>query len=128
VGATAVGIFDLRVTPFGTVFPGLEVHANVVDSILAKDFLYQPAWIQIFDVMAVVMAGVLLGVLLPRAGVVTGALAGIFLFFGYIFLCQFLFSTKGLILNLVYPLSVIVFIYVAITAYRYLAESSKNDL
>ncbi len=36
VGATAVGIYDLRVTPFGTVFPGVEIHANVVDSILIK--------------------------------------------------------------------------------------------
>ena len=126
VGATAVGIFDLRVTPFGTVFPGLEVHANVVDSILANQFLYQPAWIQIFDVMAIVMAGLFLGMILPRAGVVTGALAGIFLFFGYIILCQYLFSAKGLILNLVYPLSVIIFLYVAITAYRYLAESKQK--
>ena len=126
VGATAVGIFDLRVTPFGTVFPGLEVHANVVDSILANQFLYQPAWIQIFDVMAIVMAGLFLGMILPRAGVVTGALAGIFLFFGYIILCQYLFSAKGLILNLVYPLSVIIFLYVANTAYRYLAESKQK--
>ncbi|PQP33618.1 adenylate/guanylate cyclase domain-containing protein, partial [Desulfobacteraceae bacterium SEEP-SAG9] len=30
VGATAVGIYDVRVTPFGTLFPGLEIHANVV--------------------------------------------------------------------------------------------------
>jgi adenylate cyclase len=126
VGATAVGIFDLRVTPFGTVFPGLEVHANVVDSILAKDFLYQPAWLQIIDVIAIVLAGLLLGILLPRLGVVAGALIAIFVFFGYIALCQFIFSSQGFILNLVYPLSVIVFIYVAITAYRYLAESKQK--
>ena len=126
VGATAVGIFDLRVTPFGTVFPGLEVHANVVDSMLAKDFLHQPAWIQLFDIMAIIIASLFLGMLLPRAGVVSGALTGIFLFFGYIALCQYLFSANGLILNLVYPLTVIVFTYVAITAYRYLAESKQK--
>jgi adenylate cyclase len=126
VGATAVGIFDLRVTPFGTVFPGLEVHANIVDSILANDFLYQPAWAAIFDVMAIIAAGLFLGIILPRAGVISGALAGIFLFCGHILLCQYLFSSKGLILNLVYPLSVIVFLYVAITAYRYLAEAKQK--
>ncbi|UCD32664.1 MAG: CHASE2 domain-containing protein, partial [Desulfobacterales bacterium] len=126
VGATAVGIFDLRVTPYGTVFPGLEIHANVVDSVIAEDFLFQPAWIQIFDLMAIIVAGLFLGILLPRAGVVSGALAGSALFFGYIILCQYLFSANGFILNLVYPLTVIVFIYVAITAYRYLAESKQK--
>jgi adenylate cyclase len=126
VGATAVGIFDLRVTPLGTVFPGLEVHANIVDSILANDFLYQPAWAAIFDIMAIIVAGLFLGIILPRAGVISGALAGIFLFCGHILLCQYLFSSKGLILNLVYPLSVMVFVYVAITAYRYLAEAKQK--
>ncbi len=126
VGATAVGIFDLRVTPLGTVFPGLEVHANIVDSILANDFLYQPAWAAIFDIMAIIIAGLFLGIILPRAGVISGALAGIFLFCGHILLCQYLFSSKGLILNLVYPLSVMVFVYVAITAYRYLAEAKQK--
>ena len=126
VGATAVGIFDLRVTPFGTVFPGLEVHANIVDIILANDFLYQPVWAAIFDVMAIIVAGLFLGIVLPRAGVISGALAGIFLFCGHILLCQYLFSAKGLILNLVYPLSVMVFLYVAITAYRYLAEAKQK--
>ena len=29
VGATAVGIYDLRVTPFGNIFPGIEIHANL---------------------------------------------------------------------------------------------------
>ncbi len=126
IGATAVGIFDLRVTPFGTVFPGLEVHANIVDSILKNDFLRQPAWTAIFDIMAIIVAGLFLGIVLPRAGVISGAVAGISLFGGYIVLCQFLFSANGLILNIVYPLSVIIFIYVALTAYKYLSESKQK--
>ncbi len=126
VGATAVGIFDLRVTPFGTVFPGLEIHANIVDSILANDFMSQPAWTAIFDIMAIIATGLFLGMVLPRAGVVSGAAAGIFLFFGYIMLGQYLFSAKGLILNMVYPLAVILVIYVAITAYKYLSESKQK--
>lgn len=126
VGATAVAIYDLRITPFGTVFPGLEVHANIVDSILANDFLYPPEWAKLFAVMAIIVAGLFLGIVLSRAGAISGALAGIFLFCGYILLCQYLFSSKGLILNLVYPLSVMVFLYVAITAYRYLVEAKQK--
>lgn len=126
VGPTAMGIFDLRVTPFGTVFPGLEIHANVVDSILQNDFLQKPAWSAIFDIAAMLTAGLLLGIFLPRFGVVPGALLSGALFGGYIVLCQYLFSLKGLILNLVYPLLVVLIIYVAITAYRYLSEAKQK--
>ncbi len=126
VGATAVGIFDLRVTPFGTVFPGLEIHANVIDGILSRDFLHKPGWAAIFDALAILISGLLLGISLPRIGAISGALASIALFFGYIALCQYLFSAHGLILNLVYPLSTMIVIYVLITAYRYFTEAKQK--
>src|SRR4030042_3233006 len=42
LGATAVGIYDLRVTTFSGVCPGLEIQANIVDNILRGDFLKKP--------------------------------------------------------------------------------------
>ena len=38
VGATATGIYDMRVTPFSAVYPGVEIHANVIDNILHRRF------------------------------------------------------------------------------------------
>jgi len=126
VGATAVGIYDLRVTPFGSVFPGLEIHANIVDSLLRTDYLYQPVWVAIFDIMAIIFSGAFLGFILARAGVITGAVAGAGLFVGYIVLCQMMFALNGWVLNLVYPLSVILAVYIAITGYRYMVETRQK--
>ena len=40
IGATATGIGDLRTTPFGdNDYPGVEIHANVIDDILNHSFL-----------------------------------------------------------------------------------------
>ncbi len=126
VGATAVGIYDLRVTPFENIFPGLEIHANFVDSILSNDFLSYHALAPLFDITAIIVAGLLLGIALPRTGVITGALSALTLFTGYILLCQYMFSEKGYILNLVYPLLVTVLVYVSITAYKYLVEAKQK--
>jgi adenylate cyclase len=126
VGATALGIYDLRVTPFGTRFPGLEIHANIVDSIIAEDFLYQPDWAEIYDVMAIFVLGIFLGILLPRVTVVPGLTAGLGVFSSYIIFCQYLFSKYGQVLNMVYPLSVILLVYVSITAYRYFVETRQK--
>lgn len=126
VGATAVGIYDVRVTPFGTLFPGLEIHANIVDSVLAKDFMQQPGWAKLFDILAIIIAGCLLGILLPRLGVISGVLGTMILAFGHTVLCQLLFSKGGWILNLVYPLSIILILYIVITVYRYFAEAKQK--
>ncbi len=126
VGATAIGIYDLRVTPFGSAFPGLEIHANVVDSILSEDFLYRPNWSAIFDVLAILVSGIFLGMLLPRVSVIPGLAAGLGIFFIYIIFCQYLFSAHGMVLNVVYPLSVILLVYVSITAYRYFVETRQK--
>ena len=42
VGATAVGIYDLRVTPFSGTFPGVEVQATIMDNILRGNFIRTP--------------------------------------------------------------------------------------
>lgn len=126
VGATATGIYDMRVTPFASVYPGLEIHANVVDSILSQDFLFQPEWSAIFDLTAIIVSGVFLGLVLPMVGAIPGAVSAAVVFFGYMFLCQYLFSTQGWILNLVYPLSVILLLYLSITMYRYLVENKQK--
>jgi len=126
VGVTALAVYDLRVTPFGSIFPGLEVHANITDSILRNDFLYRPEWAGLIDFLAIILAGLFLGILLPRVSVVPGLLISLSLFFGYIFFCQYLFSTLGLVINMVYPLTAILLVYLSITAYRYFVETKQR--
>jgi len=126
VGATAIGIYDMRVTPFTSVFPGVEIHANIVDSVLREEFLYHPTWAAVFDILAIVLVGILLGMVLPRTGVFSGVITVCVLFFGHIFFCQYLFSSQGWILNMVYPLLVIIAVYISITVYKYLSESRQK--
>jgi len=43
VGATAMGTHDLRATPFSPLYPGIEIHATVIDNILTQNFLPNPS-------------------------------------------------------------------------------------
>lgn len=127
VGATATGIFDLRVTPFEEVFPGLETHANVIDMILRQDFLHKSILVATADVFIILFFGLFLGFLLPRVGSIAGAAATLFLFFGYLYLCLFLFSHAGVILAMIYPLFVILTVFIVITVYKYFTESKQKN-
>jgi adenylate cyclase len=126
VGATAIGIYDMRVTPFDVTFPGSEIHANVIDNILRRDFLLRPDWAIMFDLTAIVLIGLTLGLLLPRVRPVPGTAVAAGLFVSYLALCQYLFSYKRYCLNIVYPLITLVIVYVSLTAYKYLTEERKK--
>lgn len=126
VGVTAAGIYDLRVTPYGTVFPGVEVHANIIDNLLSGDILKQPAWLAILDMLAMILFAVVLGAALPRLEAVGGTALALALLLGYLFLCQYLFVRSGFILNIVYPVSVILLTSAGITLHRYLSETRQK--
>ncbi|WP_420640450.1 CHASE2 domain-containing protein [Candidatus Leptofilum sp.] len=65
VGATAPGMGDLRSTPFGSIYPGVEVHANVIAGILDNNFRWQPAYTRAAELLAVVVFGLIAGLCLP---------------------------------------------------------------
>lgn len=126
VGATAVGIFDLRVTPFSEIYPGLEIHANVVDNILHEDYLWRPNWATIFDLAAIAFLSAIIGFFVPRSRIAFGAMVSASLFAFYLIMCQFLFSSQGLLLNILYPGAAMITTYVAMTAYKYISEEKQK--
>ena len=63
VGATATGIGDLRTTPYGGLdYPGVEIHANVIDCILHQSFFYRGAKQTLADVLLIFFFGIPLGI------------------------------------------------------------------
>ena len=63
IGATATGIGDLRGTPYGgTDFPGVEIHANVIDNILNQRFLKYGVRQALADAALIFFLGIPLGI------------------------------------------------------------------
>jgi adenylate cyclase len=62
VGASATGIGDLRATPYGGLdFPGVEIHANMIDNILNQTFLVKGGTQALWDVGFIFLFGIPLG-------------------------------------------------------------------
>jgi adenylate cyclase len=63
VGASATGIADLRTPPYGEIdYPGVEVHANVIDNMLHQNFLVRGVKQQLLDAVLIILLGVPLGI------------------------------------------------------------------
>lgn len=65
VGATAAGLLDLRSTPVQNVYPGVEVHANIVSGILDGRIKRRPAYLLGYEFIILTVLGIGLTALLP---------------------------------------------------------------
>lgn len=64
IGTSAAGLRDLRVTPYTSDYPGVEVHATVVDNIITKDFILRPDWAPGMELFIVLLSGIFTTLLL----------------------------------------------------------------
>ncbi len=126
IGATATGIYDLRVTPFSNVYPGVEIHANVIDNILHRNFLEHSAWVSFLDVCSIILLGLILGVSVPRVNAVYGIFLSMGLMAAFVVANTAVFIYYGLWINMIYPLLTMATIYLMITVYRYVTEEREK--
>ncbi len=66
VGASAAGLLDLRSTPVGQRYIGVEVHANLVAGLLDGNIRRQPAWSNGLELTLLLIIGGLVALLLPK--------------------------------------------------------------
>jgi adenylate cyclase len=77
VGTTTPGLFDLRATPVDRVYPGVEIHANLITGMLDGTMKQRPPYVLGAEVVLLLLSGVLIAIVLPlvnplRATVITG--------------------------------------------------------
>jgi adenylate cyclase len=65
VGTTAPGLLDLRATPVDNVYPGVEVHANLIAGMLDKTLKEKPPYMLGAEVVLLLIGGVALSLLIP---------------------------------------------------------------
>lgn len=77
VGTSAVGHADLRSTPVGVQYPGVEVHANVFEGLIYPQLIHShPDWAEALVFLFLVVLGLIMSVLFPVLGPVSLALTG----------------------------------------------------
>ncbi len=74
VGTTAPGLMDLRATPFGPIYPGVEMHANIVAGVLEGNLKYTPSYGEGVVFFVILVVGGLLVFWLPRVSPVRATL------------------------------------------------------
>lgn len=67
IGSSAAGLKDIRISPLDLNFPGIEVHATIVDNILKGDFISRPDWSSALETVLTVLCGIVTTILIGVA-------------------------------------------------------------
>ncbi|MEJ2070052.1 MAG: adenylate/guanylate cyclase domain-containing protein [Syntrophobacterales bacterium] len=126
VGATAVGVYDRRVTPFSGVFPGIEIQATIVDNVLHRNFLRLPPYSPLPELLLILVLGIFLGLVLPRVSAIWVFLIGLFLLMGYVAFNYASFRYLRVNLDLFYPMLQIILVTAGINIQSFLAEEKAR--
>lgn len=126
VGATAAAIFDLHTTPFGTLYPGVEAHANVIENIIMGDFLEKPQWFGLLDTAMILGTGIVLSVASLYFKALVMAVITLVGIGAYVYTDFYLFKNAGLWVSTVYPVLTQIFVYFGITLYRFTFEEREK--
>jgi adenylate cyclase len=66
IGTTAAGLLDLRATPVQNIYPGVEIHANIVSGLLNQTISYKPNIIIAVELLELVFIYLVMLLLFPR--------------------------------------------------------------
>ena len=103
IGTSAAALMDLRATPFESIFPGVEVHANVIDNILNKDFLFKPSWIEAINICLIFVLSFFIYFIIRKVPII---LTPIFIFISLyliFYINYFILFKYGLVINTLFP-------------------------
>jgi adenylate cyclase len=123
IGTSAPGLMDLRSTPVGSAYPGVEIHASLIQGILSDQILHRPAYLLGFEVLALALLGGALALLLPVLGPAAAMLtAGIGLA-GVIALGLYLWEAHLMVMPMATLLAAVSGLYLLDTVYALFVES-----
>lgn len=127
LGTSAPGLLDIRISPLARVYPGVEVHATVLDAILAQTYLRIPPWTPGAQALAIVFCGIAaavsFGFARPRVYVlVAGILMGLTLY------ASVYFFRQGLVISPLYVLLTIGLLGAILLMLRFWQEEKQKNV
>jgi adenylate cyclase len=128
VGTSAVGLFDLRTTPVEPIMPGVEVHAQAIESILTGASLERPNYATGAEVSLAFVVAMAIMFSIPRFGARATLLLGTAMAVAIAGLSWLLFTQARFLLDMTFPLLAGGTIYLLLTFRNYVREERQRTV
>jgi adenylate cyclase len=127
VGTSAAGLLDLRATPLEASVPGVELHAQAVEQIIRGNYLMRPDFATPAELLYILVLGLLIAVLIYRAGALGSAVLGALAVGFVIWLSWHAFNSWGWLVDPVYPTIALTAIYLTGSSFVFLRTERERN-
>jgi len=126
VGTSAAGLLDAKTTPIDPVMPGVEVHAQVLESILTQTVLSAPNYAVGAELLAAIVVGLVIVWLAPILNpawllVFGGAIVALSIGSSW-----YLYVHDHLLIDFTYPLLSSLLVYLTLMFANYMSEQAQR--
>ncbi|MDA8405091.1 MAG: serine/threonine-protein kinase, partial [Desulfobacteraceae bacterium] len=129
VSPSASGIMNPLITSVDISMPMGEFSANAIWSILNGNYIREPAWGSVVEVLLFMVIGAIITFVLPRIKAMAASLT----FFGLLFVmisgATYLFVSQGIWIQITYPVVLLVTGYIGVISIRFfITEAGKEKV
>ena len=125
-GTTAPGLLDLRSTPVGEAYPGVEIHANLLSGMMSQTFKEQPAYVVGAEIMLLLLGGVALAILMPFLSPLRATIVALAAMLLNMALNYFVYTQADIVIPLAASLLMTAALFTLNMAYGYFIESRSK--
>ncbi len=126
IGTSAVGLLDVKPTPIERAMPGVEIHAQLLETIFVRSPYGRPGDATIIEVFLLIGVCVLMAIVIPRVGAAWGLALVTIVVAGLFGTAWFLYDLQGVLLGVVIPAGAGFILYCDITYWNYLRKEAQQ--
>jgi adenylate cyclase len=126
IGTSAAGLLDLKVTPIHPALPGVELHAQLLESALTGSTLSRPSYTALVEISLAALLSLMLISLAPRVNagtlfVLGGTTAALILSVSW-----YCFTALNLLIDYTFPLASSFLVYAVLVCTNYVTVSADR--
>ncbi len=126
VGTSAAGLQDIRTTPVESVLPGVEVHAQLIKSVMLGQHLNRPNNVDAIELFAALAAGLILIVVIPMASAAATLAVFVPMVAGMAYGSFYLLTEKSLVIDATFPILAAAAVFLLLMFGNYLREAAQR--
>jgi adenylate cyclase len=126
IGTSAVGLNDIKTTPVSPAMPGVEIHAQVLESALTGALISQPIFGIVLEFAAALALGLLVIAFAPKFGPTTLVIVGGLFASLLVGTSWFFYAQYRLLIDFTYPLLSTTAIYLTLIFSSFVREQAQR--
>jgi len=126
IGTSAVGLNDIKTTPVSQNMPGVEIHAQILESALTGDVISQPIFGVAVEFVTALLFGLLVIAFAPLFGPVTLVTLGAAFASMLVGMSVYFYTQNRLLIDFTYPLMSTTAIYLTLIFTSFVREQAQR--